>query len=120
MSIATEITKAIGVHGMWKQHLREAIDARQSAFKVEQVRADNQCEFGQWLYTLPAADKASARWQTVHDLHAQFHTEAARILALALNGHKQSAEQGLALGSEFAKISAKLTTAMMQWRDSAN
>jgi hypothetical protein len=118
MANVDEINKAIGAHGMWKQRLRQAIDAGQSEFTVERVRPDNQCDFGKWLHGLPPTDKSSAHWKSVQDLHARFHAEAARVLEHALKGHKEKADDGLSPDSSFAKVSLELTAAMMKWKGS--
>ncbi len=119
MSLVEEINKAVAAHGMWKARLRQAIDAGKSDFSAAGVSVDNQCDFGKWLYSLPADDHQSPHWQKVHDLHAKFHKEAARVLALALGGKKSEADAGLATGSQFAKISLELTGAMIAWKNSA-
>ena len=68
-----EIDKAIGAHGMWKTRLKQAIETGKSEVSVETIRQDNQCNFGKWLYgsTLSAADKSSAQYKTVRELHAE-------------------------------------------------
>ena len=118
MAIAEEITNAIGAHGMWKQRLRQAIDTGKSDITVERVRPDNLCDFGKWLYSLPPGNQQVSHWTTVRDLHGKFHAEAARVLGLAVRGHKQEAEQEFAAESQFAKISTQLTGAMMKWKES--
>ena len=118
MAATEEINKAIGTHGMWKQRLRQAIDTGKSDFTVERVRPDNLCDFGKWLYSLPAIDQTSAHWKTVRELHGKFHTEAAHVLGLAVGGLKQEAEKNLDTGSQFAKLSSDLTGAMMKWKAS--
>jgi hypothetical protein len=118
MANVDEINKAIGAHGMWKQRLRQAVDSGQSEFTVERVSPDNQCEFGKWLHALPPTDKTSANWKSVQELHAKFHTEAARVLELALKGQKQKADEGLSPDSGFTKVSLDLTAAMMKWKGS--
>jgi chemoreceptor zinc-binding protein len=115
MAAVEEIKKAVGAHGMWKQRLKQAIDSGKSDFTVDRVRVDNMCDFGKWLYSLAASDQTSAHWKSVRELHAKFHAEAAHVLSLAVSGHKQDAEKGLATGSNFAKISSELTGAMMKW-----
>ena len=59
MSIKEEINKAIGAHGMWKFRLDQAVEKGTSEFTVDNVRKDNLCDFGRWLYgpTVPAAMK---------------------------------------------------------------
>jgi hypothetical protein len=118
MAIVEEINKAIGAHGMWKQRLREAIDAGKSDFTVERVRPDNLCDFGKWLYSFPASDQTSPHWKTVRELHGKFHAEAARLLSLAVGGHRQEAEKEIDTASHFAKISSELTGAMTKWKAS--
>ena len=116
MSVAEEITKAIGAHGMWKNRLKDAIAAGKSDFSVEKVQPDNLCDFGKWLHALPESERSSERWKKVQALHATFHKEAARILGLALAGKKDEASPALMENSEFANRSAELTTLMMKWR----
>lgn len=118
LSITNEINKAIAAHGIWKQHLREAIATRQSQFRVERVQVDNDCDFGKWLQTFSFADQQSPQFKTVQALHTPFHQEAAHVLQLALTGRQAEAEQAMALGGPFAKVSANLTIAMSQWRAS--
>jgi hypothetical protein len=118
MAAVEEINKAIGAHGMWKQRLKEAIDTGKSDFTVERVRPDSLCDFGKWLYSLPANDQTSPHWKTVRELHGKFHVEAAHVLSLAIGGHSEEAEKRLDTGSNFTKISSELTGAMMKWKAS--
>lgn len=118
MSAPNTIIKAIAAHGMWKNHLHEAIITGKSHFKIEQVRGDSECEFGKWLQMLAHGEQQATHYQTVQALHTQFHQEAARVLQLALTGRKAEAEKAMALGGSFAKVSAQLTLAMTKWRDS--
>ncbi len=121
MSLADQINKAIGAHGMWKQRLRSAIDSGKSEFTVADVGKDNLCEFGKWLYgtSLSAADKTSAEYKAVRDLHARFHQCAAKVLSCALAGNRAAAEASLGNDGEFTTASAELTRAMMGWKAKA-
>lgn len=118
MSRTDEINKAIGAHGMWKQRLKAAIDASSSDVTVAQAGADNVCPFGTWFYGLPAAERGEPNAAAVRTLHAQFHTEAAAVLKLALAGRKPEAEKALGTGGAFASKSSELTSAMMRWQRS--
>lgn len=115
MSKSEEIKKAIGAHGMWKTRLRSAVDTGMSEFTVEKVKADNNCDFGKWLHGLPDNEKKTGNWAKIRDLHAKFHVEAAKILDSALTGKKDAAAKGLDVTSDFSKLSASLTTAMVNW-----
>ncbi|MCC6208727.1 MAG: CZB domain-containing protein [Gammaproteobacteria bacterium] len=113
-----EIDKAIGAHGMWKSRLKQTIETGKSDTSVDTIRQDTQCNFGKWLNggSLSAADKSSASYRTVRDLHAEFHKSAAHVAELAITGHKEEASKLLAFGGEFASVSSRLTSAMMDWK----
>ena len=111
-----EINKAVGAHGIWKNRLKSAIDTGRSDVTPEVAAADNKCAFGKWLYSLSAEMQNSPRCQNVKELHACFHSEAASILELALNGEKEKADDCLADGSSFSDTSTQLTEAMMEWK----
>jgi hypothetical protein len=87
---------------------------------IDTVRADNQCEFGKWLYgsELSAAEKQTDHYLDVKLLHAQFHHEAAKVVHLANSGEKMEAEKAMNMGGSYAKSSSALTSAMIRWRDS--
>lgn len=120
MISADLLTKAIAAHSSWKARLRSAIHTGKSDIPATQVRTDNQCEFGKWLYgsTLSSGEKQSEHYKTVRHLHAQFHVEAAKVLEWAIAGNKNAAEQALGLGGSCGKIASELTQATAKWRDS--
>lgn len=117
MSLQEEISKAIGAHGMWKQRLKQAIDGGSSEFTVERVKADNNCDFGKWLYSLGDKEKGTANFKSVRELHADFHKVASDVLGKALKGDKTAATA--AMDGAFASASSKLTAAMMAWKKDA-
>lgn len=109
------IEKALAAHGAWKQRLRAAIEAGRSDFVVAVVQVDDQCEFGKWLYGLDAVEKAHPRAMKIRALHADFHREAGRILAMALAGKKADAEAAVAPTSQFGKMSGALALELNGW-----
>ena len=117
MSNVNELDKAISAHARWKIRLREAIDTGKSEWSPEKVRQDNLCDFGKWLYSLSDSEKASGYWKQVQKLHAEFHIVAAKVLQLALEGHKNEAEATMdTSGSEFKLASSKLINMMTEWK----
>jgi hypothetical protein len=84
------------------------------------VKADNQCEFGKWLYgtQMSASEKQSPHYAPVKQLHAQFHQEAAKVVELATAGKKIEAEKAIAIGSSYTKVSTSLTSEIVKWRES--
>lgn len=118
MASIEELDKAIGAHGMWKTRLKTAIDSGAIDADIATIRVDNQCAFGKWLYgsTLSLQDKTSNHYNTIKELHAEFHKIAALVAELAVNGKKAEAEKMIAIGGEYAKISSQLTQAMIEWK----
>lgn len=113
----SQIDKAIGVHGLWKKRIRDAIASGKSEFQPVNVKVNNKCDFGKWLGTLPISAKGED-YKVVVELHTKFHKEAGRILELAITGKKAEAEKAIALASEYANLTSSLTGAMMKWKRS--
>ena len=110
--------RAIAAHARWKYRLFQAINTGQSDWTVSQVQLDSKCEFGEWLNSRPPAEANSERCEEIRSLHAQFHAAASEVLALALAGRKEEAQAAIALGSPFAAVSAELTMALSDWKES--
>ena len=119
MRLYDQIESAISAHGLWKGRLRAAIQSGTSDLTVMAVRADDQCTFGKWLHKLNAEGRKSPSYSTCRELHAQFHKEAADVLALALAGKRQEAANAIGPSSVFSKTSANLTRAMVAWAEAA-
>jgi hypothetical protein len=117
MSDARELNKAIAVHGTWKVRLHDAIESGSSEFKPENVRLDNACDFGKWLYAIPIPERPKDFWGDVQKIHARFHTAAAVVLRLALDGKKQEALDLMTdMRGEFVSASKDLTNTLFAWK----
>ncbi len=110
------ITVAMGAHGMWKSRLADAAKTGQSEWTVDILKQDNQCEFGKWLYALPAQFRTNEHYEIVKKKHAEFHKLCAHILGDALAGKLEKAQNELAADSEFAKQSNNLILLMSKWK----
>lgn len=117
MNKAADIEKAIGSHALWMSHLRQAILEAHSTIDVEKVRAEDECEFGKWLYgpRLSAEDRASSYYGEVKHLHAEFHRLAARVVEMASSGRTRDAYD--LLYGEYMTMSGQLAIAMRAWQD---
>ena len=109
--LGDQVRAALRAHGAWKARLLKAIGSGTSEFKVDTVRLDNQCDFGKWLYgdgkrSLPA----TADYDRLRSLHAEFHTAAARVLELAIAGRAKDASAAMAHTAQFSTVSSQLTT----------
>jgi methyl-accepting chemotaxis protein len=117
--LATALDKAIAAHGMWKRRLKSAMNSGQSDVTPQVVAADNNCEFGKWLYgngvRLSPAEKGTD-FEMVKKLHADFHRCASDTLGKALKGDRQGCDCDMGLSGRFSDASAKLTGAMMSWK----
>ncbi len=117
MNFKDEIKKAVGLHGKWKKMLRDAITTGKLELHISLIKADDQCNFGKWLYgqTITQQQKDSDHYRTVRELHAAFHEKATKVAEVAASGNKAYAARMLDANGEFAKASAALTTSMMAW-----
>jgi hypothetical protein len=112
-----DIEKAIGNHALWMSHLRDIICQAPPTVDVAEVRAEDKCEFGKWLYgpRLSVEDRASSVYQDVKRLHADFHRLAARVVELAASGRTLDAYA--LLYGEYITMSGRLAIAMRAWQD---
>jgi len=112
------IQKAIAAHASWKARLRSAVDIGKFDVTTATVKADNQCEFGKWLYgpDFTAAEKQTENYRAAVDLHSKFHREAAKVLEWATSGHKDQAEKAIGLEGSYTAASTALTKELVQWR----
>lgn len=113
--IEDNIDKAIVAHNFWKARFKEAISGGKIDFSVDFVRSDRNCDFGKWLYSIGLYD--SEHWRNVVDLHSKFHQVAAKVLELILQGKSKEADEMLSVSGEFSQTSAKLTKAMLAWKN---
>lgn len=116
MSFDSEIRQAICAHAAWKETLNAAVNTGRSVLSVETACKDDHCRLGRWLHGLDEPTKASHRWKCVAHSHAQFHEEAAQVLALALDGKPSAARAAMSYSSRFAGVSAKLTRELQAWQ----
>jgi hypothetical protein len=117
---SVEIDKALEAHGAWKDRLMEAVYSGKVDVPVANIRTDNQCAFGKWLYgtTLTDEDRATEHYSNVVRLHAEFHKVAAQIAGLATVGKRSEAQRMLEFGNEYTKVSGQLSLALKRWKES--
>lgn len=113
----SQTTAAMASHFMWKKRLAEAIDTGESEWTPDFVRSCNNCQFGQWLETIPE-DLRDPMYENVDTLHRDFHIAAADVLELALKGEQAEARARTSMSSGFAKASMYLVQALGEWRSS--
>jgi hypothetical protein len=103
-----KIEAAIKAHIAWFGRLKTAIATGKSEFNPAVVAADNQCEFGKWVYSNLKSICDQAKYDRIKSLHAGFHGKASEILKLALEGKKELASLQVAASSELGRLSGDL------------
>ncbi len=111
------LADAISAHSNWTGRLRVASARGKLDVPVSTIKADNQCQFGKWLYGKQLSDaiKQTEEYRTVQQLHAQFHEEASKVAQMALSGQREAAEKALNPSSDYCRISSALTAAINKW-----
>ena len=79
---------------------------------TEQAGGDENCAFGKWLHG-PGQFRTTQPqlWQQIHDLHEQFHRNAAQVLKLATTGQKSQATERMT-APEFVNVQRQLMDAL--------
>lgn len=104
--------EAIAAHKAWKVRFRVAMAKREN-LDIEQVAADDRCQFGQWLLSDGKGKFGHlAEYAACIDVHADFHRECAKV-AEALNTQGiMAAERMLGFDTPYAKASERLGIAV--------
>ena len=111
-----EIDYALEAHIGWVEKLSTAIESGRCDTTPEKLKDDANCSFGKWLhYGIGAPLKSMPQYNSIKNLHADFHKEAAKILKSALEGNKDEAVKAMKEGSAFSKASQKLTAELTSW-----
>jgi hypothetical protein len=106
---AEQIDLAASAHARWLVRLRTAILSGTSEFQPSDVRPDDACDFGKWLYgSFPAQLKGTRSFEEIRAAHTRFHQRAAEILGLAVSGKKQEAAAAMDAQGEFMQLSGSL------------
>ena len=113
--IAEQINLAIGVHGLWKTRIAEAINHGTSDWDPEFVSPSCNCDFGKWLDNLEESRK-DGLYEEIVEIHTNFHLEASRVLKLALEDKKEEALASVGDGSLYQSLTTNLTITMMTWK----
>lgn len=117
MPAQDQVRRAISDHVLWRRRVQAAITAGRSELSPDEVRQDNLCESGRWLYSpvITTDARRKPQYQACRQLHASFHREAARVLEYALAGQKQQALLAMGPSGRLDNASTMLITAMMAW-----
>lgn len=104
---------AIDAHRKWKTRFLVSM-SKQEQMNVQEVAADNCCQFGKWLH---ADGKASyghlSGYQHCVVVHAAFHAEAGKVAEQINQGNMADANRMLGYGTPYTETSEALTVAVV-------
>jgi hypothetical protein len=118
MTTRHQIEHAFSSHALWRVRLRDMCLHKQITQSLAEIAADDQCEFGRWLYSnaISDAERGSPIFLLVKKKHTDFHCAAADVAQSVIAGDGDRAEQMLASEGQFSRASAALVDALMHWR----
>lgn len=112
-----QVVNALAAHEGWKRRLHQAIATGTAEITVAQASVDDACAFGKWLHNdVPWRVRKTWDYANVRKLHAAFHEEAGRVLALAIEGQSDAAIAAMSIGSPFSQCSERLAFALHDWQ----
>ncbi len=111
--------EAVVAHATWRTTFSEVIRDGGEGLDVEVVRLDNLCPLGQWLN---GRGEEAVGHPVAHrmlcSVHAEFHTEAARVLSLAQRGRTKEALHAMEADQPYGSWSTTLVAALNQYASS--
>ncbi len=113
-----DFDEAIQVHAAWKIKLSAYLRKADGSLNSGEVRSDNRCALGQWLYGEGRKHASTLEYQTLISEHAKFHRAAADVIDKANKG-AANANAMLNFSSDYGIASRNVVTAIMQLKKKA-
>lgn len=107
---------AIKAHSAWKFKLQSYIQKPDGSLKPDSIALDNQCDLGKWIYGDGKSFSNLPDYEALRSEHAKFHKCASGIVRRADSGENVGDEIALGANSEFAKISGKVVSLIMEMK----
>ncbi|MBS1825533.1 MAG: CZB domain-containing protein [Acidobacteria bacterium] len=111
-----DLTEVIISHAHWRQRFAEYLEG-QGQMDLALVEADNQCEYGRWLYGEGQRYGDLPEFAGVVEMHRRFHAVAGQVMRLAPTLPPGKALDLIRLNSAFANASTEFVTALCVFRD---
>jgi hypothetical protein len=104
-----DFAAAIEAHRKWKERLTAYVQGTSSEeLDYTAICRDDQCVLGKWIYSSGATSMANLLiFHQLKATHAKFHVTASRVVELAQNNDKVSAQK-LLVGDEYGKASVEV------------
>ncbi len=111
--------EAVVAHATWRTAFSAVIRNGGEGLDVEVVRLDNLCPLGQWLNGRGGEAVGNpVAHRMLCSVHAEFHTEAARVLSLAQRGRIKEALHAMEADQPYGTWSTTLVAALGQYANS--
>ena len=111
--MAIDFDEAIGIHSKWKRKLRHSLARNDGSLSPSEVRLDNKCMLGEWIYGDGANHSSLPEFRKLKYEHARFHSVAAELVRKANSGESIETEMEPCSNSEFSTSSAAIVMALM-------
>jgi hypothetical protein len=107
------IDEAIKAHVSWKMKLSNYLANPDRSLNAADISVDNRCDLGRWIHGTGSGYAALPEFVALKQKHAHFHRTAGSIVSRADRGEKVSKEVVFGSGSDFAKASSDVVSALM-------
>jgi hypothetical protein len=105
-----DLDDAIRTHMRWRLNLSAYLRRVDGSLRPELVGMDSQCQLGMWLHDPGNSLKGSGIHRELLHEHAEFHQEAAVLVARANRGERVDGEASLGATSPYAQRSSRLVS----------
>lgn len=117
--LVSTFEEAVVAHATWRTNFVDEIRADGIGLDAEVIRLDNVCPLGQWLNGRgEQAVGNSVAHKMLCNVHAEFHSEAARVLLLAQHGRVKEALHAMEADQPYGTWSATLVAALSHYASS--
>lgn len=105
---------AIFAHSSWKMKLAKYLARPDHSLKVAEVASDKECALGKWLHSEGLKYSHLPEFKKLVSEHAQFHKEAANVVARADAGQNVTEEVALCANSAFGHASSSVVRTLQK------
>jgi hypothetical protein len=113
-NLANEIYMLIVSHTKWKKRLQEMVNAGEGDFD-SMLKEDS--EFCEWIKLNAEQFQGDSHYESVSNLHQEFHRETEKIIQLAADSDKETASKAMDYGSDYERLSQQLVQKIIAWHD---
>jgi hypothetical protein len=109
--------EAMTTHVCCKDCLRHAMETGVCNPPADTIRQETMCEFGKWLDRADLASEItdSPHYINIREIHANFHTAAADVMAMVEVGNTEHARQMMLEDGNYTMHANRLRREFLSW-----